>query len=334
MTHITPGKARGLARISDGSGRYAILAIDQRPPLFGLIGRALGKADDAVAAETGELKALLASTLVSEVSGLLVDPLYGYHTVLPVLPREVGLLLTLEHHVFETLPNGHRQSQLIPHWDVAAAVRAGAEALKLLVYYRPDAPDSVRAWQRDLAQEVGTACRDEDRPFVLEILPYALPGESPEAYARSLPALSLAMAEAFADASFAVDLYKLALPGSAEGVRDWGGNLYGVRDLRGVMERLTRVLPAPWVLLSGGMPPDRFVGALRASLDAGARGYLAGRAVWWGPIQAYPDLDAIRHNLSQDGVAVLRALNAELARIPAAAPTADWRLSLSARSTR
>ncbi len=329
MTHLTPGKARGLARISDGSGRYAILAIDQRSPLFGLIGRALRKPDEAVADETGALKALLASTLVSEVSGLLVDPVYGYHTVLPVLPRDVGLLLTLEHHEFETLPDGHRRSQVIPQWDVAAAVRAGAEALKLLIYYRPDAPEDVRARQRDLVREVGTACRDEDRPFVLEILPYPLPGESPETYARSLPVLSLEVAEAFADGLFGVDLYKLALPGSPEGVREWSGDLYALQQLHRVMERLTRLLPAPWVLLSGGMAPDRFVAALQASLAAGARGYLAGRAVWWGPIQAYPDLVAVRRNLLSDGVGVLRALNAELATIPAATFPAAWRLDLT-----
>jgi tagatose 1,6-diphosphate aldolase len=200
---------------------------------------------------------------------------------------------------------------------VAAAVRAGAEALKLLVYYRPDAPQAAREWQRRLVLDAGTACREADRPLVLEILPYPLPGESAEAFAQGLPALSSAVAEAFADRSFGVDLYKLALPGAADGVREWGGSVYSLADLRGVMERLTRTLPAPWVLLSGGMAPDRFVNALGASLAAGARGYLAGRAVWWGPIQAYPDLDTVRRNLSSDGVRVLRALNAELARIPA-----------------
>jgi tagatose 1,6-diphosphate aldolase len=310
-------KARGLARISDGQGRYAILAIDQRPPFFGLIGRALGRPDDAVAAETGELKALLAATLASEVSGLLVDPLYGYRPVLPVLPRHVGLLLTLEHHVFETLAPGYRVSQLIPRWGVPAAVRAGAEALKLLIYYRPDAPEDVRARQRTLVREVGGACRDADRPFVLEILPYRLPGEATDTYARGLPALSSAVAEAFADPSYGVDLYKLALPGDLDGVREWGGSLYSLQDLTAVMERLARLLPAPWVLLSGGMPPERFVAALQAALAGGARGYLAGRAVWWGPIQAYPDLEAVRQNLLTQGVSVLRALNAELARIPA-----------------
>lgn len=317
---MTTAKARGLARISDGAGRYAILAIDQRPPLFGLIARALGRPDDGVAAETGELKALLASALASEISGLLVDPLYGYRTVLPVLPREVGLLLTLEHHVFDTLPSGYRVSRLIPEWSVAAAVRAGAEALKLLVYSRPDAPDDVRARQLALVADAGAACREADRPLVLEILPYPLPGEAADAYARRLPDVSLAVAEAFADPALGVDLYKLALPGDPGGVREWGGGLYSLQELTVRMDRLTRLLPAPWVLLSGGMAPERFVAALQAALAGGARGYLAGRAVWWDPIQAYPDLDAVRANLQNQGVRVLRALNGALARIPAAAP--------------
>ena len=328
MSQITPGKARGLARISDGEGRYAVLAIDQRPQLFGLIARALGKADDAVAEETGELKGILASALSGAITGLLVDPAYGYHRVAPTLPRAVGLLLTLEDHRVETRPDGHRLSRLIPGWGVAQAVRAGAEALKLLVYYRPDAPQEVRASQVALVRQVGTECRSHDRPFVLEILPYRLPGEGDADYARNLPALSAAIAEAFADGSFGVDLYKLALPGDADSVEDWGGTQYRLEALQEEMMRLTRMLPAPWVLLSGGMPPDRFVEALRAALGAGARGYLAGRAVWWAPLQAYPDLEAVRQNLSRGGLAVLRALNRELDQIPVQVPQAVWRLPL------
>ena len=88
------------------------------------------------------------------------------------------------------------------------------------------------------------------------------------------------------------------------------------------------LLPAPWVLLSGGMPSGQFVEALRAALDAGARGYLAGRAVWWAPLQAYPDLAKVRRNLTADGLATLAALNRELKRLPPQKPNAAWRLAV------
>ncbi len=323
---ITPGKARSLARISDGEGRYAVLAIDQRWQLFEFISRLLGKPADAVDAETGEVKAVLASALASNVTGLLVDPFCGYHRVVPDLPRSVGLLLTMENHEFVTDSDGHRRSLLMPGWSVAAAVRAGAEALKVLVWYRHDAPAPIRAFQRDFVRTMGDDCRAADRPLVLEILPYRLPVETEAEYARSLPHLTVGLAEAFADPALRVDLYKLALPGSPTGVRDWNGSLYALADLRAHMTRITDMLPAPWVLLSGGMPSHQFVDALRAALDGGARGYLAGRAVWWEPLQAYPDLAAVRRNLRTSGLATLAALNREIERLPAQRPDASWRL--------
>jgi tagatose 1,6-diphosphate aldolase len=271
-----------------------MLAVDQRPPLFDLVSRALGKPKDAVAAEVGGLKGLLAEVLAEAVTGLLVDPFYGYPRVLPMLPRTTGLLLTLEDHRFETTADGHRRSGLIRGWDVDAAIRAGAEAVKLLVWYRPEAPADVRAAQEALVRLIGDACAEADRPFVLELLPYPLPGESPDGWARGLPDLSLALVEAFAAPSFRVDLYKLALPGIPGGVREWGGALYGLRDLSDVMAHITKRLPAPWVLLSGGMPSDQFIESLELAAADGARGYLAGRAVWQRAVEAYPDVEAVR----------------------------------------
>lgn len=330
MVPTTPGKARGLARISDGEGRYAILAIDQRAQLLPLVERAVGTTGPAAGAALGALKRVLAETLSGYVTGLLVDPTYGYHRVVPVLPRSVGLLLTLEDHRVETTPAGFRISRLIPDWSVAAAVRAGAEALKLLVFYHPDAPPAVARAQQALVRRVGDACRACDRPFVLELLPYPLPDQSPDEYARALPRLSVAIAQAFSDPGYGADLYKLALPGDPAHVREWGGTLYSLADLTEVMREITRVVPAPWVLLSGGMPGDRFVEALRAALAAGARGYLAGRAVWWQPLAAYPDLRRVAHALAADGVRVLAALNRVLAELPPASMDARWRLPVAA----
>jgi tagatose 1,6-diphosphate aldolase len=159
----TPGKAHGLVRISDGDGRYAVLAADQRPSLLALVSRALRRPADAVADEVGIVKGLIAEVLGGAVTGLLVDPRYGYPHVLPVLPRTTGLLLTLEDHRFETTPPGYRLSRVIEGWDVTAAVRAGADALKLLVWYRPDAPDNVRSAQQALVSQVGDACAAADR---------------------------------------------------------------------------------------------------------------------------------------------------------------------------
>jgi tagatose 1,6-diphosphate aldolase len=322
---MTPGKALGLVRISDGDGRYAMLAIDQRPPLFQLVTRALGKPEEAVAGDVGLLKGMLAEALAADVTGLLVDPLYGYPHVLPVLPRSTGLLLTLEDHRFETTAGGFRRSRTIPGWTVERAVRAGADALKLLVWYRPDAPADVREAQQRLVRDVGEACAAADRPFVLELLPYPLPGESGNGYTRQLPDLSFGLAEAFAAAAYRVDLYKIALPGAPDAVTEWGGALYCLHDVREVMARTTRLLPAPWVLLSGGMAPERFVTSLALATEAGARGYLAGRAVWGTAVEAYPDIRAVRRRLAGGAAGVLQSLNRIVRALAPACPGAEWR---------
>jgi len=312
----TPGKARGLTRISDGQGRFAALAIDQRPPLFDLAIRKLSLPAAEVGPHASALKGLLAETLAAHASGLLVDPYYGYCRALPHVPGHTGLLLTLEHHAFETDARGFRRSGLIPDWDAERAVRYGADALKLLAWYRPDAPRAVRAHQHDFVARAGEACRRVDRPFVFEVLPYPLPDEDESAYAAALPELMRRCALDFADPAYGVDLYKLGFPGPAAGVREWGGAQHALAKLEAVMAETGARLPAPWVLLSGGMDAPRFLKAFDAALRAGARGYLAGRAVWWEAVQAYPDVSACRAALEGEAVDVLGRLNAALAALP------------------
>jgi hypothetical protein len=79
------------------------------------------------------------------------------------------------------------------------------------------------------------------------------------------------------------------------------------------------------------MPGDRSVAAFRAAPAAGARGCLAGRAVWCEAVQAYPDMMPIRQALEPEGVRVLRALNQALAEVPPVTTEADWRLPVAAR---
>ena len=330
MPSLPTGKARCLQRLSDGEGRFGLLAIDQRPPIFEIAAKAHAKPISKVGQETIAIKQLLAETLADQVTGLLVDPIYAYAATMPGLSRTCGLMLTLEHHVFKTRKDGHRLSSLIPRWSVEKAVAAGAEGLKLLAWHRPDAPREVRAHQERLVREVGAACMVAQRPFIFEILPYKLPGESEIDYHRKLPALSMGSVEAFASEKFGVDLYKLALPAAAAGVKDWGGSLYALSDVRKTMEAITEALPTPWLLLSGGLNADRFVASMERAADAGARGYLAGRAVWLEPLAAYPDIAKARMRLTSEGRSTLQRLNRVIARMPAASPPPEaYRLPIS-----
>jgi len=54
---------------------------------------------------------------------------------------------------------------------------------------------------------------------------------------------------------------------------------------------------------------EQFRRVLRFAYDAGASGYLAGRAIWWEAFQQFPDCDAMRSELVRDGVPYVQSLN-------------------------
>jgi len=55
---------------------------------------------------------------------------------------------------------------------------------------------------------------------------------------------------------------------------------------------------------------EQFRHVLHYAYQAGASGYLAGRAIWWKAAQVYPDLAAMEANLRDEACAYMRELNA------------------------
>ena len=235
------------------------------------------------------------------MTGILVDPYLGFHTVLPHVRRETGLLVTLEHHAFREVELGHRLSSAIPGWSVERAVQNAAEGIKVLAWYRPDAPGEVKDHQLKFVKGMGDACAEFDRPYIFEILPYQLEGESAADYAAAIPDLTMGAIEDLKDPSFGVDFYKLALPVAPQRVSEWGGQGSDLGEAESLMRQITEALPTPWVLLSGGMDTAAFVEAMQVAARAGASGYMAGRAVWARSLEHYPDLDATRATLMSEG---------------------------------
>jgi sulfofructosephosphate aldolase len=57
---------------------------------------------------------------------------------------------------------------------------------------------------------------------------------------------------------------------------------------------ITSVLPVPWVVLSQGVPFDEFPRAVEDACTGGARGFLAGRALWTNTLAADDPTDLLR----------------------------------------
>jgi tagatose 1,6-diphosphate aldolase len=302
---IAPGKLWGMRRLADEAGRWKMLAMDQRTPLFGPIAKARGTAE-APFADVARVKQLLARHLTPLASAVLLDPIYAYASAVPEIPARKGLMIAYEHSVTENTPGG-RKSVPIPHWSASSIRRIGGDAAKVLVWYRHDAAPEVVAHQQAFVRAAGEACRAEDLTHLLEVLIYPLPGEDAAAFEARREELVLASIRPFTAPEYGVDIFKLEPPGPIGNVPDPDGAK--AAPLQGAYDRMAAMLPRPWVMLSAGAGAADFLRSLRYAYRAGAAGYLAGRAIWAEAFARFPDFDAMERALESESRRNLEALN-------------------------
>ncbi len=171
MTSITIGKVRRLQQCATPGGKLVMFALDHR----GNLQRALSPDDPrSVTYEQMVSFKLEVTAAMSPVSsGILLDPQYGAGQAVAAnaIAPGCGLLVAVEKTGYTGDPTA-RESQILPGWGVEKISRMGADGVKLLVYYHPDAPNAAE--QEDLVAEVGEMCRQFDMPFFLEPLSFSL----------------------------------------------------------------------------------------------------------------------------------------------------------------
>jgi tagatose 1,6-diphosphate aldolase len=259
------GKRRGLTQCATADGRFVVLALDHRQNLRRELRPA---APESVGYdEMVEFKLAVVRALARDASGLLLDPEVGVGPALAAgaVPGSTGLILAVEATGYEGSP-GARTSRVLPGWSVAAAKRIGASAVKLLVYYHPDA--ATAALQERLVADVAAECADQDIPLFLEPLSYGLDGGRLTGEARRRVVVETARRLTGSGA----DVLKAEFPYDAS-ITD--------RDRwADACAELDAATPLPWVLLSGGVDDVTFEAQVAAACDAGASGALVGRSVW------------------------------------------------------
>lgn len=311
MTEITPGKLMGLRRLADAGGRFKMLAVDQRPPIENLVREARG-GESAVFDDVAGVKAALIGELAPAATAVLMDPQYIFPSGIPLLPRDRGLLVTLEHDRFEETPNG-RRSHPIPDWTVRKIRLAGGDAVKVLAWYRPDADPQIVEHQQAFVADIGAECSSYDIPFVFELLLYPFPGE--EGHTTGYVETPMKRAESviesvstFADPRYGVDLFKLESPVPAASFTAEGR--VPDREIDEAFSGLNQAAGRPWVMLSAGAKPASFERMLEKAYDAGASGYLAGRAIWWEAcVSTFPDRDALAARLREISLPYMERIN-------------------------
>ena len=302
----TPGKLQHLRRLADANGVFKMVAVDQRPPIAQIIAKGRGIAPaDAACADICALKRLLAQELAPHCTAILVDPNFAYPAAIDVIPARAGLILTLEEHRFAETAGG-RRSDSIPHWGVEKIKKIGGDGVKVLAWYRPDAAAEINAHQRAYVASVGKACADFDIPFIFELLVYPFPGttEHTAAYVEDRakqPQMVIDSVREFADPKYGVDLFKLESPVPAAGLPK-AGDAESAARVQALFDDMGRAAGRPWVMLSAGAGMADFAAVLEHAFKAGASGFLAGRAIWWQALQAFPDIEACRAALRAEGV--------------------------------
>ena len=265
---LTIGKARRLQQCATPDGRFVMLALDHRNNLR----RSLNPADpDSITyAEMVDFKRQVLAALASSTTAVLLDPEFGAAQAIAagVLPGQVGLLVAVEATGYTDEPTA-RRSQILPGWSVEKIARMGASAVKLLVYYHPEAANANE--QEALVREVADACRAYDIPLFLEPLSFSVdPG------ARKLPSAdrrAVVVETARRLTPLGVDVLKAEFPLEIKEEPDEETWANACREL-------SAASVVPWVLLSAGVSFEEFEQQTRVACQNGASGVLAGRAVW------------------------------------------------------
>ena len=317
---MTPGKFWGLRRMADAGGRFKMLAVDQRPPIKTKVMAARGEAQ-ARYDDVRKVKRALMEALAPQATAVLADPTYALCDAMTLLAPDHGLVVTLEDSVFGEGEDG-RLSKPIDDWSVSKIKRIGGDAVKVLTWFHPEQDAASRQAQLDFTRRAGEACARHDIPFLLEMLlyPLAADGDQTKDYVEQAGKRAdhvLKTVEVMAAPDFGVDVFKLESPLPAKAVPPPGDG-----ETAALFAEMGRLAGRPWVMLSAGASQAAFRNVLYYAFEAGASGFLAGRAIWWDAFQHFPDMARMGADLRGPAAAYMAELNA-LADAKAR-PWTDW----------
>jgi tagatose 1,6-diphosphate aldolase len=289
--NLTPGKIAGLEAVSDRRGVIAALAMDQRGLLRNMLAKELG-IPDPPAAMMSEFKQLVARTLTREASSILLDLEYGIEATKNINGK--GLLLAYEHAGYSP-DQPERLPSLTHGWSALRLKEAGANAIKILVYYTPFEKDWVNDRKKAWLERIGAECRAVDIPFFLEFLGYDVhgDGEGSIEYARRKPEIVLKSMEEFSKDRYAADVLKIEVPIQMAFVEDTkaftGQRLHTRAEAMDLIRAESSLTRKPIIYLSAGVSSRVFIETLELAVESGVKfhGVLAGRATWQDGVPVY-----------------------------------------------
>jgi len=315
---FTPGKLAGMKAVSDDRGVIAAAAMDQRGSLQKALAKEKGS--DIGDSDIEEFKSLVTEVLTPHASAILLDPEWG----IPASQRRAknaGLLMAYEKTGYDTTGRG-RLPDLLDNWSVRRIKEAGADCIKILLYYTPEDPKDINDIKHAWVERIGDECRGNDIPFFLEFIGYEDGAdEKGLEFAKKKPHIVAGSMAEFTKERYGVDVMKVEMPVNmkfVEGAKVSGGQTaYSRQEAMDHFRRTADAATRPFIYLSAGVSNAEFTESLELAAEAGTRfsGVLCGRATWKDGIPVYGKGGgaAFRAWLEQEGVENIRNVNARLA---------------------
>jgi tagatose 1,6-diphosphate aldolase len=314
---LTPGKLAGMKAVSNQRGVIAAAAMDQRGSLQKSLAKEKGA--DVSPAMMEEFKSIVTEVLTPHASAILLDPEFG----LPAAKRRsknAGLLLAYEKTGYDKTGPG-RLPDLLDDWSVQRLKGAGADCVKVLLYYTPaDGPainDKKHAW----VERIGDECRANDIPFFLEFVAYEEGvDEKGFDFARKKPEMVIGSMAEFTKDKYGVDVLKVEVPVNmkfVEGAKCFAGQqAYTKQEAMEHFRKAAAVVTRPFIYLSAGVSNAEFNESLLLAAEAQVKfnGVLCGRATWKDgiPVYAKQGAKAFEQWLQNEGVKNIENVNASL----------------------
>ncbi|PXP00380.1 sulfofructosephosphate aldolase [Salmonella enterica] len=265
--------------ITRASGGFAMLAVDQREAMRLMFAAAGAKTPVADSVLT-DFKVNAAKILSPYASAVLLDQQFCYRQAVEqnAVAKSCAMIVAAD----DFIPgNGIPVDNVVidKKINAQAVKRDGAKALKLLVLWRSDEDAQQRL---DMVKEFNELCHSNGLLSIIE--PVVRPPRCGDKFDREQAIIDAAKELGDSGAY----LYKVEMPLYGKGARS---------DLLTASQRLNGHINMPWVILSSGVDEKLFSRAVRVAMEAGASGFLAGRAVWSSVI-GLPDTELMLRDVS------------------------------------
>jgi len=319
-TKISPGKIKGMQAVANVRGVIAAAAMDQRGSLQSAIAKDKGIDKKAVTPEMmSEFKEAVVRILTPHASAILLDPEFGLQAA-KMRSKNAGLLLAYEKSGYDNTQPG-RLPDLLDDYSVRRIQEAGADCVKILLYYTPFDPPKTNEIKHAWVERIGDECRACDIPFFLEFIGYEEGvDEKGIEFARKKPECVSRSMEEFSRDRYGVDVMKVEVPinmAFVAGARSCKGeSAYSRDEAKGHFRKSASVAKKPFIYLSAGVSNDTFSETLDLASEAGVNfsGVLCGRATWKDgmPIYAKQGIKALEDWLNVQGVKNIKNVNDRL----------------------